>query len=142
MSRQTENIFQGRWDIILSELYVGDGEWELYHKYEQGDWWWEMLPAREVVIGNSTQFMGAMIEHIKGRNSEHTTYYYDICDKEPTLTIDRSTYLEDEFIDICCDDCFAIESTAESNTYYISIINEPDCPAPYFRYKIAFGIYH
>lgn len=137
MSKQASNIFEGSWDIIRSEIYSDSGTWELYHSYEQDELWWEFLPAERYDINTLIRFEGTLTEHNRDYNDDQTKYCFDVDDKEEILIVDRSHYLEDGFLDICEEEWFTLEPTSDdTQTYYLNLINEPDCPPPFLRYVI------
>ncbi|MFI3293777.1 MAG: hypothetical protein SNG27_09165 [Rikenellaceae bacterium] len=80
---------------------------------------------------------GVIIERDKGGKGDkdsQTIYTFD--PKENLLTIDCSTYLEDGFCDICEEEIYTIEQSSQGDQviYYFALQNDPDYPAPYFRY--------
>ncbi len=127
----TENILQGECILIRSEIYVNN-QWELYENLEDEAIYWIFSPAQEGVLGVE----GLLIERAHSARQSQTGYIYT--PQEKLLTIDRSTYLEDGFCDICEEDLFTIEPylhcTQEPSIYHFTLQSEPDHPAPYFRY--------
>ncbi len=133
MSHNIKNILEGRWEVICSELFTKNNKWELYQKFEAGNWWWDFQPIKH-------SGMGSLIEHNQGKIDSFIKYSFDIEYDKQILVIDRSHYLEDGFLDICEEEWFIIE-VAENcaknyTTCYLSLLHEPQDPESIFRYKI------
>ncbi|MFR9592189.1 MAG: hypothetical protein SNG27_07320 [Rikenellaceae bacterium] len=132
----TNNILQGDWIFLHSEIYRND-QWEQYQTIENDSLHWIFNPMQEGLFG----LEGVLIERDKGGKGDkdsQTTYTFD--PDENLLTIDRSTYLEDGFCDICEEEIYTIEQSSQGNQeqqiYYLTLQNDPDYPAPYFRYVL------
>ncbi|MFR9651865.1 MAG: hypothetical protein SNG35_07580 [Rikenellaceae bacterium] len=135
MKRESINFLEGRWDIIQSEYYDKDNGWIVERQYEQGEYWWEFLPAERIEIGQIVTFTGTHITHIE--SEYRTKYSLDFDENNETLIIDCSIYLEDGFLDICIEEWYRPEPRSnQESSYYLNLINEPDYPPPFFRHLI------
>ncbi len=128
-----ENILQGEWIVICSEIYGSSG-WEPYQLFDNDSLQWSFILDEEF----PTEFKGWLIERSEGQKDSETICMYHPENK--LLTIDRSNYLDDGFCDTCEEEQYAIEPADESSQekplLYFSLQNEYDCPSPYFRYLL------
>lgn len=138
--KNTRDLVEGRWEVVSIHIYTTDGKWELYTQFAKGEYWLEFAHSDNFIVANILHAEGQFIEQYRG-HSTNTTYYLDAYDDGATLTIDRSTYLDDGFLDICTEEQFSIDKihnakdTGES--LHLTMLNDPDCPPPYTRTLIT-----
>ncbi len=141
MRPNSDNIFEGRWEITLSEYFTAEGLWDSYHQFEAGEYVLEFSPCEPVEIGRTLRYKGQVMEHGRDHSTLTTTYCLDIEAELSTLTIDRSTCHDDGSLDICYEECYtfsAIEPAPDGrHSLWLSLINAPDCPAPCFRLRLS-----
>lgn len=118
---QTSSLFTGRWEV--TGLYQKTGnEWKAYQHYHLGFFLWDFLSD------------GILLETVSGQLLRKTTYAFDPA--ENLLSIDRSDYAPDGFINACYEDQYWVEPISDTELWLYDteeIKNVPEgCEARYF----------
>lgn len=134
--KNQKNPFVGKWTV--EKQYYNDNAlgWILYRIYGYKYFVWEFAETKKIDLPyGGVMCEGTLLETGKEMKPCLTTYMYYPC--EGKLYIDRSSFLDDGFMDICENDIYRVEKVNKKDLFLYDLENVEREPQDYlFRTKI------